>query len=85
MIQTKLLYFAVSALFGLLCAYTQQLMVYILYFLFIGWLLLMKKGSWKLAAFLLCTFFLFVVRGSYDYHGNSSKIKEDTSSFSLLL
>lgn len=57
MIQTKLLYFAVSALFGLLCAYTQQLMVYILYFLFIGWLLLMKKGSWKLAAFLLCTFF----------------------------
>lgn len=81
MIQTKLLYFAVSALFGLLCAYTQQLMVYILYFLFIGWLLLMKKGSWKLAAFLLCTFFLFVVRGSYDYHGNSSKIKEDTSSF----
>lgn len=81
MIQTKLLYFAVSALFGLLCAYTQQVLVYIFYFLFIGWLLFMKKGRWKLAAFLLCTFLLFLVRGGYDDHGNSSKIREDTSSF----
>ncbi|MCB5235745.1 MAG: DNA internalization-related competence protein ComEC/Rec2 [Niallia nealsonii] len=81
MIQSRLLYFAVSALFGLLCSLTQHIIVYLIYFLFVGWLFLVKKAAVKSGVFLLCIFLLFLVRGSYSYQWSGSKMKEDASSF----
>lgn len=81
MFQARLLYFAVSALLGILCSYRQHIFFYLLFVLFIGWLFLSKKVTLELSGILLCFFLLFLVRGGYDSQVNHSRIKEDASSF----
>ncbi|WP_400242548.1 DNA internalization-related competence protein ComEC/Rec2 [Niallia sp. JL1B1071] len=83
MFQTRFLYFAISACLGILCSYVQSLFFYLLFILFIVWLFLANKITLGLSGFLLSFFLLFLVRGSYDYQGNHSKIKEDASSFTI--
>lgn len=81
MFQTRFLFFAISAFFGILCSFSQTLFFYLLYILFILWLYLAKKITLGLSGFLICFFLLFLVRGSYDNIGNHSEISEDDSSF----
>lgn len=83
MFQARLLYFAVSAFFGILCSNRQHIFFYLLFVLFIGWLFLAKKVTLGLSCILLCVFLLFLVRGVYDSQVNHSRIKEDVSSFTI--